>query len=325
LKVSNFEKVQHWAVDPEYEGQRLDNYLLSRLKGVPKSRIYRLIRKGEIRVDKKRVKPDARLQAGCTIRIPPIRVNQEKTDETAIAKLNKVNSLEQSVIYEDKTTLILNKPSGMAVHGGSGLSYGVIEALRAIRTESVYMELVHRLDKHTSGVLLIAKRRSALRAYQEQLRQKQMQKTYLAIVQGSWDAPDKVTVEAGLKKHLHASGERMVYIDSEGKRSVTRFERLASCGDFHLLRAMPVTGRTHQIRVHAKHIGVPLFGDEKYHPDYTNHRLNGKNCKRFFLHAASLSFRLYGTEQPFTARAALPSEFVSAIRALGIDYGVDNH
>lgn len=216
MKTDN-QTVQFVVVSGDEAGQRIDNFLLARLKGVPKSMIYRIIRKGEVRVNKGRIKPEYKIADGDSIRIPPVRV-AEKNDALVSAKLDKVSALAECVLYEDDHILVINKPAGTAVHGGSGLSFGVIEAMRALRPEARFLELVHRLDRDTSGILLIAKKRSALRALHEQLRLKQMQKDYLALVRGQWQSSVKV-VQAPLLKNILQSGERVVKV-SPGRQAI---------------------------------------------------------------------------------------------------------
>ncbi|MGL5532303.1 MAG: 23S rRNA pseudouridine(955/2504/2580) synthase RluC, partial [Plesiomonas shigelloides] len=255
-------KVQILTVADDEAGQRIDNYLRTRLKGVPKSLLYRILRKGEVRVNKKRIKPEYKLQAGDEVRVPPIRVS-EKEDAPVSAKLTRVAALADCILYEDDGLIVLNKPSGTAVHGGSGLSFGVIEGLRALRPEARFLELVHRLDRDTSGILLVAKKRSVLRDLHEQLRVKTVQKDYLALVRGQWQKHCKV-VQAPLMKNVLQSGERIVRVSAEGKPSETRFEVVERFEQATLVKASPVTGRTHQIRVHTLHAGHPIAFDDKY-------------------------------------------------------------
>ena len=250
------------TISEENEAQRIDNFLITYLKGVPKSMIYRILRKGEVRVNKKRIKPEYKLAIGDQVRIPPIRVS-EKTVPEISTKLNKVADLEKAIIYEDDVILAINKPSGIAVHGGSGLSFGVIEGLRALRPEAKFLELVHRIDRETSGILLIAKKRSALKSLHEQLRLKQMQKNYLALVKGNWPSECKV-VQAPLLKNVLKSGERVVKVNAEGKPSETRFKVEERFGFATLVKASPVTGRTHQIRVHTQYANHPIAFDDRY-------------------------------------------------------------
>ncbi len=277
------------TVDEESHGQRIDNFLLLHLKGVPKSRIYRILRKGEVRVNKGRVKPEYKLQAGDQVRIPPVVV-PEKPEQTAVGDSLK-QLLEARILYEDERLLIVNKPVGLAVHGGSGVSIGLIEALRQMRPQAKSMELVHRLDRDTSGCLLVAKRKSMLRYLQQQLRDadKGVRKRYLALVNGRW--PNRRNkVDAPLKKNELQSGERMVRVDPLGRPSLTEFAVEERFADFTLLSAEPVTGRTHQIRVHAQFVGCSLVGDEKYGDDDVNKAFRAKGLKRLFLHAQKLSF-----------------------------------
>ena len=296
-------QVRFITIDGEDAEQRIDNFLLRTLKGVPKSHLYRLMRKGEIRVNKKRVKPVYKLIVGDILRIAPIRVS-EKTD-TVPTNLNIVANLENQILFEDERLIVINKPSGMAVHGGSGLSFGLIEALRALRPDARMLELVHRLDRDTSGCLVIAKKRSALRHLHEQLRNKTVQKFYHALVMGHW--PSKLTrVTESLKKNDLKSGERIVVVDNEnGKVSETRFKVLKHFCGSTLIRAFPVTGRTHQIRVHCQVSGHSIGMDSKYgHADFDSD-MKTKGLKRLFLHAASIEFTHPLTEQRLIIAAPL--------------------
>ncbi|WNC70855.1 23S rRNA pseudouridine(955/2504/2580) synthase RluC [Thalassotalea psychrophila] len=281
-------KVRFVTIDEESDGQRIDNFLLKTLKGVPKSMIYRLLRKGEVRVNKKRKKPEYKLQIEDVIRIAPIRVSEESNPVST--QLKKVSSLENHILFEDDCLIVINKPTGMAVHGGSGLSFGLIEALRALRPEARMLELVHRLDRDTSGCLMIAKKRSTLRALHEQLREKSVQKFYHALVKGHWST--KLTrATQGLRKNDLKSGERVVVVDNiNGKESETRFKVLKHYEGATLVRAFPVTGRTHQIRVHCKVSGHPIACDDKYGSEGFSAQMNKQGLKRLFLHAASLEF-----------------------------------
>ncbi|NMP15571.1 23S rRNA pseudouridine(955/2504/2580) synthase RluC [Thalassotalea sp. Y01] len=281
-------KVRFITVDEDSAGQRIDNFLLRTLKGVPKSMIYRLLRKGEVRVNKKRTKPEYKLQTDDLIRVAPIRVS-EKTDIVS-TKLDKVSRLEQSILFEDDCLIVINKPSGMAVHGGSGLSFGLIEALRALRPQAKMLELVHRLDRDTSGCLVVAKKRSALRHLHEQLRSKKVQKFYHALVKGHW--PTKLTkVTEGLRKNELKSGERVVIVDNvQGKESETRYRVIKHFEGASLVRAFPVTGRTHQIRVHCQCSGFPIACDAKYGAEDFTATMNKQGLKRLFLHAHSIEF-----------------------------------
>lgn len=292
--MSSFDKVQLWTIDAEYHDQRIDNFLFTHLKGVPKSRIYRILRKGELRVNKGRVKAVYKLQTGDILRIPPIRVSESVSinELPNIANLNQVKSLESSIIVETNQYLVLNKPSGIAVHGGSGQSFGVIEALRSLRPKEKFLELVHRIDKDTSGCLLIAKKRSYLVYFQNQLRHRKMNKEYVALVCGAWSPKNKLVSAPLLRKEL-PSGDRIVVVDQTGKPSETRFEVVKKLNGFTLVKAKPLTGRTHQIRVHARHCGNPLLADKKYSDTEQFQNVITKNkLSTFFLHAQSLSFWL---------------------------------
>lgn len=282
------QQVSFVTISEENEAQRIDNFLITYLKGVPKSMIYRILRKGEVRVNKKRIKPEYKLAIGDQVRIPPIRVS-EKTVPEISTKLNKVADLEKAIIYEDDVILAINKPSGIAVHGGSGLSFGVIEGLRALRPEAKFLELVHRIDRETSGILLIAKKRSALKSLHEQLRLKQMQKNYLALVKGNWPSECKV-VQAPLLKNVLKSGERVVKVNAEGKPSETRFKVEERFGFATLVKASPVTGRTHQIRVHTQYANHPIAFDDRYGDCQFDALLADSKLNRLFLHAANVKF-----------------------------------
>lgn len=278
------------TITDAHEGQRLDNFLMRELKGVPKSRIYRILRKGEVRVNKSRRKAEYKLVAGDIVRIPPVVMPERKVLGPVSNSLS--DHLAAAILYEDDSLLIINKPSGLAVHGGSGLSAGLIEALRAMRPEARYLELVHRLDRDTSGCVMIAKKRSMLKYLHELLRAKKgVDKRYLALVEGRWPNRRKV-VSAPLEKNHLQSGERMVRVTPEGKKSVTEFSVIERYARATLVEARPITGRTHQIRVHALHVGCPLLGDDKYGRPEVNREFKVMGLRRLFLHAASLSFAL---------------------------------
>jgi len=279
--------VRHLQIGPDHQGQRIDNFLISLLKGVPKSRVYRILRKGEVRVNKGRIQASYRLKEGDLVRIPPVRVAEKQVPKPDNRLLQRLN---EAILFEDKRFLVLNKHSGLAVHGGSGLRYGAIEALRALRPEEKQLELVHRLDRDTSGCLLIAKRRSALRILHDLMRTNGIDKRYLALVAGSW-TDDRIEVDAPLLKNTLKSGERVVRVDPRGKRALTRFHILQRFEKCMLVEAKLVTGRTHQIRVHAAHLGIPILGDEKYGNSENNQALRRLGLNRLFLHAGSLRFR----------------------------------
>lgn len=282
--------VQLLEVSAGLEGQRIDNFLLARLKGVPKTMIYRILRKGEVRVNKGRIKPDYKIKAGDVVRVPPIRMTQ--ADEPAPIAKGLLERLEAAIVYEDKGLIVLNKPAGIAVHGGSGLNYGVIEAFRQIRPQNKEMELVHRLDRDTSGLLMIAKRRSMLRYLHEALRGDGVDKGYMALVRGRWPATRK-QVDAPLQRSNLRSGERLVEVNPEGKEALTLFKVLRRFGDYAtLVEASPITGRTHQIRVHALYAGHAIAGDSKYGDDSFSKEIRELGGKRLFLHASDLKVTL---------------------------------
>ena len=303
--------VSFLEVDAEFAGQRLDNFLLARLKGLPKSRLYRALRKGEVRVNKGRAKPDYRLQTGDLLRIPPFELKPETEIQQPSRGLAEF--LESRILFEDRGLIVINKPSGMPVHGGTGLSSGLIENLRLLRPKEKFLELVHRLDKETSGCLLIAKKRQVLLELHRLLLEKsEIQKRYVALVKGQWKTSQKVSAPL-LKNHLK-SGERVVKISEEGKDSTTFFNPLRVYSQATLVEAIPLTGRTHQIRVHATHAGHPLAGDSKYGDDAFNKELRKLGLKRLFLHAASIEFRLDGQALKF--EAPLEDDLASCLKAL---------
>ena len=276
-------------VSEDYAGQRLDNFLMRELKGVPKTRIYKALRKGEVRVNKGRVKGDYRLIEGDQVRIPPLRVAERTAPSSVPARWSGL--LEQNLVYEDDGLWVLNKPSGLAVHGGSGLSVGLIECLRLIKPEMRYMELVHRLDRDTSGCIMIAKKSPVLKELHKLLREDKVDKRYLALVVGRW-SPRRTFVEAPLQKNTLKSGERLVRVDRDGKAARTEFRVVERLGDATLVEAKPITGRTHQIRVHALHAGHPILGDDKYGDRDANRWAAEHGLQRLFLHAASLQLKL---------------------------------
>lgn len=312
MKIQN--QVQFIDISDDEAGQRIDNFLLAKLKGVPKSMIYRIIRKGEVRINKGRIKPEYKLAAGDQVRVPPVRV-AEREEAPVSVKLDKVAALADCILYEDDSILVINKPSGTAVHGGSGLSFGVIEGLRALRPEARFLELVHRLDRDTSGILLIAKKRSALRALHEQLRLKQMQKDYMALVRGNWQSHTKV-IQAPLLKNILQSGERIVRVNSEGKPSETRFKVEERFDNATLIKASPVTGRTHQIRVHTLHAGHPIAFDNRYGDKQFDSQLAGTGLKRLFLHASSLKFTHPKSGEEMRIQAPLHADLNHCLKIL---------
>ncbi len=305
--------VELLRVDPEFAGQRIDNFLMARVKGVPRSHLYRVLRRGEVRVNKGRIKPDYRLQAGDLVRIPPLR--QAETAEPGQAPAAVVRGLAEAVLYEDDRLLVVDKPAGLAVHGGSGLSFGLIETLRRERPDSP-LELVHRLDRDTSGCLILAKRRSTLRDLHESLRESAMDKRYLALLAGTLPKAETL-VDAPLLKNTLRSGERVVRVDAaEGKAARTIFKRLRQFGGLTLVEVRLLTGRTHQIRVHAAHLGAPVAGDDKYGDAEANRRLRALGLKRLFLHAAALTFQADYMPKPLRVEAPLPAALEAVIRAL---------
>ena len=298
-------------VGEDSAGQRVDNYLTRLLKGVPKSHIYRILRSGEVRVNSGRVGPDYRLQPGDRLRIPPIRVAQRHKQPAGPV----AGRFEEPILYEDEALLALNKPAGLAVHGGSGVSFGVIEQLRHARPQEKFLELVHRLDRDTSGVLLLAKKRSALTALHEQLRSGRVQKYYLALVHGRWRNP-KQSVKLSLNKYVLASGERRVSVAQDGLASHTVFTLKQAWPEFSLLEAELKTGRTHQIRVHLAHLGFPIAGDDKYGDYALNKQLVKQGLKRMFLHACKLVVTHPLTGNSIIFEAPLPAELQSFIKRL---------
>ena len=287
--------VRHLEITPEYAGQRLDNFLLRELKGAPKSLIYRIVRTGQVRLNGGRAQPGQRLQAGDVVRIPPMRLG-EREERLFQPSPGLAERLREAVLYEDREILVLNKPSGLAVHKGSGLEYGVIEALRALRPEEPFLELAHRLDRETSGCLALARTPGALRQIQEAFRAGQVEKRYLALVRGHWNHGPR-EVNQPLRRNVLRGGERMVEVLEDGKPALTRFRPVSLHKPASLLEACIATGRTHQIRVHAAHVGHPLAGDEKYGDAAFNRLMADQyGLRRLFLHAHSLNLPLGGRE-----------------------------
>lgn len=281
-------RVEYTEISSDEAGQRIDNFLIGRLKGVPRSRIYRILRKGEVRVNKGRVGPVYRLQPGDVVRIPPVRRAVPSARSVPAAATR--DFLVGRVLFEDAWLIVLDKPPGMAVHGGSGRSFGVIEALRAARTDCRYLELVHRLDRDTSGCLLIAKKRSYLRSLHEILRAGGMEKRYLALVRGSWQR-GAVTLEDRIERHQGPGGERVVRVGEQGKAAASRFLPVHDYAVATLMDVSLLTGRTHQIRVQAAAAGHPLAGDDKYGDEGFNRQMRDVGLRRIFLHAQSLGYR----------------------------------
>jgi 23S rRNA pseudouridine955/2504/2580 synthase len=292
------------VADADCAGQRLDNFLARVLKGVPKSHLYRMVRTGEVRVNSRRADVTYRIAPGDRIRIPPVRT----AAPAARRALPSAAVLSGAILFEDDDLLAIDKPAGMAVHGGSGVSRGVIEQLRLERPQARFLELAHRLDRETSGVLLVAKKRSALTGLHAQLRDGQVHKLYLVLVKGDWRGPEQ-TVTLPLARYVTAGGERRVSVDRRaGMPAQTTFRLERSYRGFSLLWAQLHTGRTHQIRVHLAHLGFPIAGDDKYGDFDLNKALAGQGLKRMFLHAAELVCTHPASGQPLQLHAALPAE-----------------
>jgi len=281
-------------VGEEGEAQRIDNFLLRELKGVPKSHVYRVLRSGEVRVNSGRVKPDYRLKVGDRVRIPPVRMADRKPPPP--------RPLELPIQYEDDAILVIDKPSGVAVHGGSGVSFGVIESMRASRPQAKFLELAHRLDRDTSGLLILCKKRSALVELHRMLREGEVDKIYLAVVKG--ETRKTLDLRESLHKYVTASGERRVAVQADGVSAVTKAKLLKSKNQLSLLEVHLLTGRTHQIRVHLAHAGHPIVGDDKY-GDFA---LNRELKQRLLLHAGKLAFRHPLTKEPIKLASPLPAE-----------------
>lgn len=300
-------------IEDEKVGQRIDNFLMTQLKGIPKSRIYRAIRKGEVRVNKGRVQADYRIQLGDQIRIPPL--TSAETKPIIPPSQSLADSLEKRILIENEGLMIIDKPSGMPVHGGTQVSAGLIEMLRLMRPKNKYLELVHRLDKDTSGCLLIAKKRSILVELHRLLTEQKVQKGYLLLVNGVWKGGSR-QVNAPLKKNYLSSGERVVIVSKAGKQATTLFKPLKIYKNFTLLLAKPLTGRTHQIRVHARHIGFPIVGDPKYGDDNLDRKISHK-LRRLFLHSASIECELtIPSAQPIAICCLLPKELINFLKQL---------
>jgi len=310
--------VTHVEVTEDDAGTRLDNFLVRQLKDVPRTHVFRLLRKGEVRVNKKRAKPDQRVALGDIVRIPPVRKAQDvpppATPRTASESLQKL--VLDSITYEDSDLIVFNKPPGLAVHGGSATDFGLIEALRGARPGQPDLELVHRLDRDTSGCLLVAKRRAALRDLHLQLREGRTDKHYLALVCGKWNLGTK-RIELALDTDERRSGERHVAVRAHGKKSVSTFKPVQFFGNLATLMEVEIdTGKTHQIRVHAAHAGHPVAGDDKYGNRIFNEIFKDYGLKRMFLHSSSLGFTRPGTREPMLASAPLPPELSAVLDTL---------
>ena len=305
--------VQFIEVDAEHVDQRVDNFLLTRLKGVPKSLLYRLLRKGEIRVNKKRTKAYYKLQEKDVIRVAPIRA----AEKTQVAKPSEaqLEKLSKQIVYEDANLLVLNKSTGLAVHGGSGVSLGVIELLRAMRPEARFLELAHRLDRDTSGCLIIAKKRKALKEIHELLREGKIRKVYYALTLGRWYKV-KNLVNLPLKKDVLKSGERVVKAVKDGKKALTEFNVLRNFSLASFVEVILHTGRTHQIRVHAQATGHFIAGDEKYGDRAFNKMMRQKGLRRLFLHAGELQFTLPSSGELISVVIPISDELQKVLKAL---------
>jgi 23S rRNA pseudouridine955/2504/2580 synthase len=326
MNVAGNNSVTQLVIAEEEQGQRLDNFLIRYCKGVPKSHLYRILRSGEVRVNSRRVDATYRLLEGDKLRIPPIRIAERPQNEVDEVAKQRVDL---PVIYEDEAMLVIDKPEGIAVHGGSGVSFGVIEALRRQRPQAKFLELAHRLDRETSGILLVGKKRLALTALHDMFREHGAgaDKRYLVLVKGRW-MNNTQHVKLPLHKYLTESGERRVSVNPEGKASHTVFRLLARWPGMSLLEAQLKTGRTHQIRVHLAHLGFPILGDEKYGDFALNKNLKRDGLKRMALHAWRMAFRHPLTAVPVECVARLPEGIASYIAAVdvqaGREYASDN-
>lgn len=307
-------RVQQVEVGERGHGQRLDNFLGKFLADVPRSHVFRVIRKGEVRVNGKRAKADTRLQASDIVRVPPVRVGEAAPPRRAPTGL--VQEINAAVIHEDPRLLVVNKPAGVAVHGGSGVSFGVIEALRAARPDEE-LELVHRIDRETSGILLVSRKPAVLRTLHALMREGQVEKRYLALVKGKWELGQK-RIDAPLRTDIRVSGERTVKVHETGKEAVSVFKPVQFFGRKSTLVEVELeTGRTHQIRVHAAHAGYPLAGDDKYGDEAFNEAMKGLGLTRMFLHSHQVSFTWPENGVEFTVSAPLPDELKAVMDALG--------
>ena len=319
MKELSKASVTRRRIGEEAEGQRIDNYLLRVSKGVPKSHVYRILRSGEVRVNSKRVGPEYRLRVGDEVRIPPLQLDVDHKPAVPVGR-------EHRIAYEDEGLLVINKPAGMAVHGGSGMSFGVIEQLRRQRPQARFLELAHRLDRETSGLLLVAKKRATLTALHEMFRAGRIKKRYLALVKGRWREPLR-HVRLALLKYLNEEGERRVSVSGEGKAAHSIVRLLARWENFSLVGVALETGRTHQIRVHLAHLGFPLCGDDKYGDFVLNKVLKKQGLNRMFLHAAQLEFDHPATGERLELTAELPADLQNFLGQLEAheerDYGAE--
>ena len=313
MKGLSKESATSHEVGEEGDAQRIDNYLTRLLKGVPKSHVYRILRSGEVRVNSRRVGPEHRLKAGDRVRVPPVRIAHRS--DPAAPRTPAAPRFAARILFEDDALLVIDKPSGVAVHGGSGVSSGVIDQLRYERPQARFLELVHRLDRDTSGVLMLAKKRSALTELHRQLREGAARKFYLALTKGRWTGPTR-NVTVPLHKYVLPSGERRVRVHDEGQAARTIFRLKRVWSGYSLVEAELKTGRTHQIRVHLAHVGHPIAGDDKYGDFDLNKSLARNGLKRMFLHACKLTVRHPLTGDAVTFEAALPAELVAFVDRL---------
>jgi len=318
-QAANNSKAYFVEIDEDHAGQRIDNFLITHLKGVPKTRIYRIIRKGEVRVNKGRIKQTTRLKEGDLVRIPPIRQSESSTDNLDGARYEFLN---KAILFEDDWVIVLNKPSGMAVHAGSGIKVGVIEALRALRTDLKYIELVHRLDRETSGCLVLAKKSSALKTLNDDfktnsLKNPRLDKRYFTLVKGSWKYGQR-RVTKPLNTNAKRHGERHVVVDEKGSYASSIVTPKETSDIASLLEVKLLTGRTHQVRVHCQSENHCVAGDQRYGNDAFNKRMKSFGLSRLFLHAASIKFFHPVSQSQMTVEAPLPSELVSVLANLGL-------
>lgn len=304
--------VKFYTITEDEEGQRIDNYLMNKLKNVPKSRVYRIVRKGEVRVNKKRIAPSYKLQAGDEVRVPPMFL-EEKAVQAPPSRATKT-LLSERILFEDDNFLIINKPSGMSVHAGSTVRVGVVEALRHLYPKLVNLELAHRLDSETSGCLVLAKRKKILREVHELLREGKVSKIYWALTMGKWARSERV-VDVSLHKDYRDGGKHVVEVDKHGKSALTVFSTVTEFTGASLMEVKLYTGRTHQIRVHAAHQGHPIAGDDRYGDLEFNKLARRRGLKRMFLHARSIEFTLPSLNQHITVSAPLDAELEDAIQA----------
>ena len=306
-------RVQMLEVSSDQDGQRIDNFLIRVLKGAPKSLIYRIIRKGEVRVNKGRIKTNHRLKQGDKVRVPPVRLEVPGEKRPLPDSLTEL--IRNSILFEDDDCLVVNKPSGLAVHGGSGIKFGLLDVVHSIRPELQYLELVHRLDRETSGCIILAKNRKTLIFLHEQLKNGEVTKKYLTGLAGNWKGGKK-TVTAPLLKNVMQGGERIVEVNAQGKAAVSHFNLIQQYRDLSLMEVELETGRTHQIRVHARHAGHPVAGDKKYGDKKYNSWIRGYGLKRLFLHAHLIEFKLPGQTDCLQVSTPLSSELQEVLNRL---------